>query len=733
MLRKCFFLPFLFTVNMLFAQNYNLSGTISSCEDKTSLPNAILELKEITKTVYSDANGHFSIKSIPKGKYTLTAWYQGYEVGEYIIYFDNDINNFSVSLCEKVYNLDQVVITATRTERKLKDVPITTQVITSKTIEKSQLANFRDFLEQELAGVEFTNNGGYANINMMGLGGKYVLFLIDGERMAGETFDNIDYNRIDMNNIERVEIVKGASSSLYGSNAIGGVINIITKKPKKPLQMSASALYGSNKDQNYNLSVGTKQNWGSLGLSVFYKSREPYLLEDTEPIKQEFENGDIVEQSLSKTYVAGYTDYGFNPKVSIIITPKITTEINSGVYFQERNSGGLDGYKVRDQFYNYRNAMKTTFQLREKSNLILSGSFDNYQKSDFYKLLNKKEKNYENQIWRVGAIYDQQLFNKHTFIFGGEAFSENLLTFMFTSEGAEATRNAQNYSAFTQQEWKLAETFTLVTGARLDYHSQFKSNPTFRLSGMYKVNDDITLRGGYSGGFRAPTLKELFTDWFHPYGGGFQIIGNTEMKAEKSNNFNISSDFNFKKLDITLIAQYSKINNKINANWIANDTVQYVNVGKAKVLSGDISLTYQLRKDLLLKGAYTYVYESPQKRSVTRPHTATLRADYSPKIANKFSPTLSFSGKYFSSMNTYGTVDISDTDNTTGIDSNTEEYKIYYEPYAIWRLQLATPLWFGFTASAGINNLFNYKTKFSSFYSNISPGRTYYIGLKWDI
>ncbi|WP_435523873.1 TonB-dependent receptor [Chryseobacterium indoltheticum] len=84
--------------------------------------------------------------------------------------------------------------------------------------------------------------------------------------MAGETFDNIDYNRIDMNNIERVEIVKGASSSLYGSNAIGGVINIITKKLKKPLQISASALYGSNKDQNYNLTFGTKQKWGSAVL-----------------------------------------------------------------------------------------------------------------------------------------------------------------------------------------------------------------------------------------------------------------------------------------------------------------------------------------------------------------------------------------------------------------------------------------------------------------------------------
>lgn len=630
-------------------------------------------------------------------------------------------------------DIEQVVITATRTERKLKDVPVTTQVITSEAIEKSKMANFRDFLEQELTGVEFTNNGGYSNINMMGFGGKYVLFLIDGERMAGETFDNIDYNRIDMNNIERVEIVKGASSSLYGSNAIGGVINIITKKPKNPLQIVASSLYGSNKDQNYNLTFGTKQNWGSVGFSAFYKSRDPYLLEDTEALRQEYSDGSVVDQPLSKTYIAGYTDYGFNPNTVIKISPKIQTEINTGFYFQERNVGGLDGYKVRDQFHNFRTSSKISFQLKENSNLVITGSYDNYQKFDFYKLISLKEKNYENKIWRVGAIYDQKIFSKHLIVAGAEAFSEDLLTFMFNSDGSGARKDAQNYSAYTQQEWLLSKKITLVTGARLDYHSQFKANPTFRFSGMYKFNNHITLRGGYSGGFRAPTLKELFTDWFHPYGGGFQIVGNKDMKAEKSNNFNLSSDFNYKKVQFTVLAQYSKMKDKINAIWVASDTVQYRNSRRADVLSGDFSFSYRLRKDVQLKGGYTYVHESNKKQSVTRPHTLTFRGDYTLSFLQKYSPTISFSGKYFSSMNTYGTADITDTDNTTGIDTHTEEYKIYYEPYSIWRLQIAAPLFLKFTASAGINNLFDYKTKFSSFYSNISPGRTFYVGLKWNL
>ena len=151
--------------------------------------------------------------------------------------------------------LQEVVVTATRFQKKLKDVPIPVQVITAEQIRKAQVSNFQDFLENEFSGINFTYDGGSPNINMMGFGGKYVLFLIDGERMAGETFNNIDYDRINMDDIERVEIIKGASSSLYGSNAIGGVINIITKNTKKSLETGAGYFYDTNVDYKVNFNI----------------------------------------------------------------------------------------------------------------------------------------------------------------------------------------------------------------------------------------------------------------------------------------------------------------------------------------------------------------------------------------------------------------------------------------------------------------------------------------------
>jgi outer membrane receptor for ferrienterochelin and colicins len=617
---------------------------------------------------------------------------------------------------EKSFEPDQVVITATRTERNLKNTPVAIQVINNKTIEKMQVSSMRDLLEYELPGIEFTNNGGYANINMLGFGGKYVLFLVDGERMAGETFDNIDYNRIDMENIERIEIIKGASSSLYGSNAVGGVINIITQKPSQPFNVQAATRTGSKNDRNYNFSVNSKQEWGWLSLAGAYKTLDPYLIIPGE------------------SYVAGYTDYNITPKVSFNAGSKLKLEANGGYYFKERNPGGMESKKVRNHFYDYSGGLKGIYSVSDKQHISVSGNYDKYDKYNYYKLLSEKEKTYENGQIRSGALYDLMIAGKHSLVAGVEYFSEALMTYMFESDGTNGNKDAQTYSVFAQQDWMLNDKFTFVGGLRYDYHSRFKGHFSPRLSVMYKPIYKIILRGGYSGGFRSPTLKELYTDWFHPYGGGFQIIGNKDMKAETSNNFNFSAEGAFGRTLVTVMAQYSVIENKINNVWVNNDTTQYVNMGKAKIFSTEFSASHRFNSNLYVKGTYAYVHDDLGKQSTIRPHTMTFRADYTSAFFRKYNPSVSLSGKYFSSMDIYGINDITVTDNESGIyEKVSEEYKVHYEAYSVWRLALTQPLPFNFSLNAGISNLFDYKARFYSFYSSISPGRTFYVGLKWSL
>ena len=606
---------------------------------------------------------------------------------------------------EKETEIKEVVVTATRSQKKLKDVPITVQVVTAEDIKKSQSTDFKTFLENEFSGINFTYDGGSPNINMMGFGGKYVLFLMNGERMAGETFDNIDYDRIDIDNIERIEIIKGASSSLYGSNAIGGVINIITKDSKSPLDINAGYLYDSSRDHKLNLSVGTKQKWGNLSISSFYKMREPYIITDR------ISTGEV----YNELNVAGFTNYGISPKLTFNLNPKINLSLTPGYYFSERNPGTPAGEIVRDRYYNYNLGLKTNIKFNDNQNLIISGAFDRYDKYDYFRKINEKEKKYENEVWRVSSQYNQNLFKKHTLVAGGEVLSEKLLSFMFKNESTGGRENAQTYSAFTQQDWVINPAMTIVTGARMDYHSIFKQYFTFRLSGMYRFDETMTIRAGYSGGFRSPTLKELYTNWFHPWGGGFQLMGNKNLRPETSDNFNISIDFNFKKLNLTFITQYSKIKDKINLRGNIGDTLRYVNFhGNTDVLSSEVSAIYKLNRNFHFKGSYSY-YDIGKRRSENRPHTLTFKAEYIPS-GKYYIPSIIISGKYLSQTKIY------DDDNSSFVS---------YAPYSIWRLQLASKLPLGFTLTGGINNIFGYTADKVGFYSSVDIGRTFYLGLKW--
>ncbi len=150
----------------------------------------------------------------------------------------------------RTYDISNVVVTATRTPLPLKEAPVLTRVISSTEIARSGVASLPALLERELAGVEFHQAGFGSAVSFQGLDARYVVFLVDGERMAGETNGNIDYGRLPLDNIERIEIVKGASSVLYGSNAMGAVVNIITRMPAKQFEIGASVRYGTPYQDN---------------------------------------------------------------------------------------------------------------------------------------------------------------------------------------------------------------------------------------------------------------------------------------------------------------------------------------------------------------------------------------------------------------------------------------------------------------------------------------------------
>lgn len=166
----------------------------------------------------------------------------------------------SDSLFSEEY-LQQVVITGTRTPKILAKSPVLTKVISSKDIEKTDATNLRDLLQQVMPGIEFSYSmNQMPHMNFSGFSGQSMLILVDGERLAGETMDDVDFTRLDMQQVDHIEIIKGVASALYGSNAAGGVINIITKKSTKSFALNLNARLARYNDQRYGMVLQNSSN-----------------------------------------------------------------------------------------------------------------------------------------------------------------------------------------------------------------------------------------------------------------------------------------------------------------------------------------------------------------------------------------------------------------------------------------------------------------------------------------
>lgn len=221
-----------------------ISGTVFD-ENKEPLTGATVSVKEkVTLGTTTDTQGKYMLKLPDNREYTLQVSYMGYISQTHKVSVSKT-GKVDFILKEDAVNMETVVVTGTRTPKLLKDVPIVTRVITADEIKKVDATHIGDLLQAELPGIEFSYSmDQQVSLNMQGFGGNAVLFLVDGERLAGETLDNIDYNRLNMSNVERIEIVKGAASSLYGSNAVGGVVNIISKVPAEPWTVNLNGRYG---------------------------------------------------------------------------------------------------------------------------------------------------------------------------------------------------------------------------------------------------------------------------------------------------------------------------------------------------------------------------------------------------------------------------------------------------------------------------------------------------------
>ena len=628
---------------------------------------------------------------------------------------------------DPLYNLtsEDVVVTATRTPKLLKDVPVITRVIRADEIRKTDATTVKDLLELVMPGIEFTSHGGTMNINMQGMGANYVLFLIDGERIAGETRDNIDYDRLNVENIERIEVVKGAASALYGSNAIGGVVNIITKKATEPWQLNLNGRYGRNNEQRYGGTLGFRTKRFNSLTAATYKHRNSYELKDKAVASQEYPDQNVpADDEPGTTKIYGYSDYDINQKFVIRPVDPLTITA-AGTYY---NHEQFSSQKTHDLYHGYSGRLKMNYDINERQNLEGAYNFDEYDKFDYFLKLNEKDKNYVNVQHTVRLQYNNTFRKAGTLTVGAEYFGDKLTTYQF--KGTDPTHSTETYVGFAQHDVNLVPKLNLVYGARLDYHSTYGAHVSPKVSLMYKL-DPVTLRASYGGGFKSPTLKELYTDWSHQ--GIFQLIGNPDLVPEKSQNVSLSAEYSKGKFSASVIGYYNNIRDKISTVWNnAGDTSFYTNIGRAEVWGVDANVSVKLPYGFGITASYAYVHDYQPvdglNTSTSRPHSATIRFEYGLKRKN-YGLDVNLTGRVLSAVTTHTFDDeYVNPDGSTGAI-----YKQHYPAYTMWKLVVSQRFRNAVSLNLGADNLFNYKADVHSFNTSVSPGITLFTGVSLDV
>lgn len=712
---------FLYNHSLALSNQNVIKGKVTDAETTFPLPFASVGILGTSAGTTTSARGEFELAGNFAKDAVLVVSYTGYDRVEISIQDFDPSEDIIITLTPSFFNLDEVVVTGTRTYRTLKEVPVLTRVISSRDIRQNDVVNFRELLELELPGLEFTRMGGMSAINMQGMGGNYILFLIDGERMTGEIRNNIDYNRINMENIERIEVVKGAASTLYGSSAVGGVVNIITKTASRPLQVNLHSRLGGMGENHHGVNLGGKyKNW-TTHTAASYRHTKSYELQNSSFLERRLEDGTMLtDDVLRRTHVDGSLNRTLDQRIQYRPQPGMLAEVKLGYFDNERFNAGMEGERRRDFYRDYNGTARFSWDVDSKNRIEASYHYDNYSKYDYFVRLGTRESNYTSILHNPRVVHNIQLGQRHELTSGMEYLSEALTTFMFTDD---AYRSTSSYVVFVQDDFKLGQSFNIISGLRYDHHSAFGAHLSPKLSAMYKAGP-MTYRGGYAAGYRSPNTRELYTNWDHR--GMFRLVGNPDLIPETSHNFNLSSEYWHERLNASVVGYYNQINNKIQTVWnMQQDTAFHQNIDQSQVWGSDVNLTWRLADNLSLRTAYAFVNDISEEEgrnlSATRPHSLVLRGEYRFRFKS-ISNSLSVGMRALSGITMYS------------YHNETEQYlSIDYPGYQTWRASLTTRLPYGLTATATVDNIFGYTASVVTFNSSISPGRLFYFSLSWDV
>ncbi|MFI3248426.1 MAG: TonB-dependent receptor [Rikenellaceae bacterium] len=669
-MRKFIFLSILMMAQLTIAATSNkefyIRGHVIDAKTNEHIPYATITIEGTTIGTISDESGHFFLNGLDQGDYTLRVSMVGYTaVDKAITVNGKEMLDITFKLKEDVMSLDQVVVSASRTEITRRESPTIVTVLPATLFAEVGAPTLVEGLSYQ-PGVRVEDNCqncGFTQVRINGLDGHYSQILIDSRPMFSALTGVYGLEQIPANMIERVEVIRGGGSALYGSSAVGGVINVITKVPEynsAEFANTLNVLGGGALDNNTTANASFTSDNQRAGATIFaqVRTRDGYDANDdgfteiaemkssTIGMRSYLKTGDYSKLSLSYDHSSEYRRGGDNLDLvahdpNVDIAEMIDHNIN----------GGSINFDLLSRNYQRKLNIYSSLQSTIRDSYYGGGGADAYGLTTELTSVSGAQ---FTQSW------DKLLFMPTEFVAGAEYYYNDLHDGLISDPEDQRDQNINTTSLYLQNEWR-NEKLGFLVGVRADKHSLL-DDPIFspRVTLRYNPSESVNLRACYTTGYRAP---QIFDEDLHigiVGGEATSIVLSDDLTQERSQSINVSADL-YKDMgnwstNLLVEGFYTKIKDAFALDdtedvWVRYNssgvTVKGVSVEARatlpRVMSLQGSITYQKSEydeaEEFAAGEYTEVFRSPDLYGY-------LTANFD--VTNKFK--ISASGTYTGSM-----------------------------------------------------------------------------------
>lgn len=617
--------------NVLLAHNNTIKGSIIVKNGKSEpVVGATVRVENTMIGTIADVNGKFTLKQVPDGKFIISITAIGYKTLHRPIELKHkegdDIVTIDLEMEEADVKTPPVVVTATRTEKIYDDIPIKVSVIDDKIFAATSSSSLRDGLSFQ-PGLRVENNCqncGFSEIRMNGLEGKYSQVLIDGKAIYSSLNGVYGLEQIPTNMIDRIEVIRGGGSALYGGNAIAGVVNVITKSPSINLfnaSFSNQMIDGIKPDNTLQLNSAIVNDNQDVGLYLFGMSRE----------RSEWDaNGDgfsEIGKLILKTF-------GGNVYYKPSYLSKISFQYNA-IHHEIRGGNKLDLPPHQTDITEKAQHNTQMFQLQYEQ--YIGGATDKFSAYASGQITSREsyygsaqdQNAYgatDNNTAAIGVQYSKAIENvwgNHVFIAGYE-FNYDWMKDLAPAYNRTIDQLTRAHGFYLQDDWMLTEEVNFIFGARVTDHNLIDEMIfTPRASVLFKFIDNLSLRGNFSTGYRSP---QAFDEDLHitQVGGAGMVIRVADgLKPEYSYSYGASTDYSFKiaSLPFALSVEYfdTKLTDVFVLTELGHDEkgnliMERNNGDDARVWGSSIELMSEISTAIKLKGGVTIqqgTYDNP--------------------------------------------------------------------------------------------------------------------------